>query len=551
MIHLIKTLSLRCRQSVACLFLCVALAGCSPATAEQQETGVSRAVLTVPATFADHSVSAKGIVKCILESCRSSAPDGFGERMKQAGGEWRLFSTSVAAHLVLLLPQTASESESLLGGLLDAISAGLRNQPLAVSTHPSLQELLPASAIGSFTENESKSSLWIDGPLSGAFTRLESRLPTASSRAVATSTPPSNFIHFPTGAPAIARILTWKPSTPDAHFSARYIGESFLQLPNFPPGSIVFDIWNLPDRTILALIASAPIHELELRERIIDSFLMERFDSGVADPRWSSFASAALELLNLDRRDLAKSALIAAQTKRNAWNPGVKPGIGFVNPQHSRVITIFPHEEWNRFIFEPGSNLNIIAASTNCASEQRNGMIDAALLIKPVQTTRDGVISSLRRLIEEDDIPSMQLVENTPDGILLSWSMAFSELTPTLTTVRSRLAPFFKPGSAASIEVPGTVTLAVIGTIPPYRLLSRIHEALPFIPRTGNPAQRLSLDVLKKLLRTDTSNRQELSGRWKICAASQNSLARFLARLAASGIELQSLKEVDALLGRP
>ncbi|HNW34075.1 MAG TPA: hypothetical protein PKM25_04030 [Candidatus Ozemobacteraceae bacterium] len=518
--------------------------------AESQEPEISRAILTIPARFIQNAVSTKSVAKCVLESCRSSAPGSFGMLMKLAGGEWRLFATPTAVHLVMLLPQTASESESLLGGLCDAIAAGLRNQPPNPAA-PSLQELLLASAIGRYAESESKTSLWLDGPLSGALTRLEPRLPSVHFGNATASAPALNFIHFPNGAPAVARILTWEPSTPDAHFSARYIGESFLQLPNFPQGSIAFDIWDLPTRTILALVASAPIHELELRERIIDSFITERSDSGVADPRWSSFASAALQLLNLDRRDLAKSALMAAQATRNNWSPIETTEIGFVKPKTSHTMTILPREEWNRFIFEPGSNLNIAAASISDAPGSKSSMLDAALLIKPSQTARASIISPLRRLIEEDDIPSMQLVENTPDGILISWSMPFSELTPTLTIVRSRLAPFFRVASDHSSEPPGTMALAVIGTIPPYRLLSRIHEALPFIPENDSPAQRLSLETLKRILQADTSGLQELRGKWKICAASQNSLARFLARLAASGFELQSLKEVDTLLNLP
>jgi len=486
----------------------------------------------------------------LLGVCKTGGASSFAEQMRMAGGEWRLIETPTAAHLVMLLPQAAPEAETLLGSLFDQITAGLR-QPLAPPAQPQLNELLLAIAIGEYHDNEAKASLWLDGPLAEAQFRLESRLSTILPGDASPLAPPQNFLRYSGTSAAVARVLTWEPSTPDAHFTARHIGESFIALPNFPQGTTAFDVWDLPTRTILVLVASAAIHEIDQRERIIDAFLRDRTSPRANDPRWTGFASASVELLSFDRRDLAKSALIAAQAKRNAWNLPERPTIRFVPPTGSRLILIFPDETLNHFMIERMTRPEIVISSISSATVGNREFIDAALLIKAPLASMPEQLSSLNKLLEDDNIPSLQLIEQTGSETLIAWSMPFSEMSSTLTSIRSNLTSFFQPeypSASDSYFASMTMHLSLVGSYPPYRLLNRVHEAWPIAAATEPAPLSLTPESLKLLLKAKTSEISQLRGRWKLCTASQSGLARFLAKLGGAGISIRNLHDVEKLL---
>lgn len=540
------------RQARALLLMCLAFVSCTFVSAATPDK-VSRAVLIVPTRTVAGTASPKNISKLLLSVCRAGGATSFSEQMRIAGGEWRLIETPTAAHLVMLLPQPVTEAELLLGTLLDQITEVLK-RPLQPTASPQLQELLLATAIGDYRDTEAKSSLWLDGPLSDAQTRLESRLSTIMPGDSSTLTPLQDFIRYAGASSAIARVLTWEPSTPDAHFSARYLGESFVSLSNFPQGSTAFDVWDLPNRTILVLVASAPIQEIDQRERVIDTFIKDRCSPRKADPRWTGFASASIELLSFDRRDLAKSALIAAQAKRNSWNLPDRPTVSFIPPTSSRLIMILPDERWNQFMIAGSISPEVVVATINSTSAGNREFVDAALLIKSSLASMPELRLSVNKLLADDNIPSLQLIEQTPTETLIAWSMPFSELSSSLTTVRSDLSAFFQPeytGLSEDGPASASMHLALVGTVPPYRLLNRVHEAWPIAQATESRKIPLASDNLKKLLKAKSPDIQELRGRWKLCTASQSGLARFLAKLTGSGISIRNLRDVEKLLELP
>ncbi|HQG26926.1 MAG TPA: hypothetical protein PLY73_00090 [Candidatus Ozemobacteraceae bacterium] len=528
----------------------ILLFACSSAASALIPEAISRAVVSVPTRTVNGVASPRNISQLLLGVCKAGGTSSFAEQMRMAGGEWRLIETPTAAHLVMLLPQAAQEAEALLGSLFDQITAGLR-QPLTPPAHPQLNELLLATAIGEYHDNEAKASLWIDGPLAEAQFRLESRLSTILPGDASPLAPPRDFLRYSGASAAVARVLTWEPSTPDAHFTARYIGESFVALPNFPQGTTAFDVWDLPTRTVLVLVASAAIHEIDQRERIIDSFLRDRTSPRANDPRWTGFASASVELISFDRRDLAKSALIAAQAKRNAWNLPERPTIRFVPPTSSRLILIFPDETLNQFMIERTTRPEIVIANITGTAVENREFVDAALLIKAQLASMPEQLSSLNKLLEDDSIPSLQLIEQTGSETLIAWSMPFSEMSSTLTAIRSDLSACFQPeypGASDSSSASMTIHLAVVGAYPPYRLLNRVHEAWPIVEATESASLPLTPESLKQLVKAKSSDVNQLRGRWKLCTASQSGLARFLAKLGGAGISIRNLSEVEKLL---
>lgn len=523
---------------------------CVSATSALPSEAINRAVLSLPIRTVAGVASPRNISKLLLGVCKSGGASSFAEQMRIAGGEWRLIETPTAAHLVMLLPQAAPEAEALLGSLFDQITAGLR-LPLTPPAQPQLNELLLAAAIGEYHDNEAKASLWIDGPLAEAQFRLESRLSTVLPGDASPLAPPQDFLRYSGASAAVARVLTWEPSTPDAHFTARHIGESFIALPNFPQGTTAFDVWDLPTRTILVLVASAAIHEIDQRERIIDSFLRDRTSPRSNDPRWTGFASASMELLSFDRRDLAKSALIAAQAKRNTWNLPEHPAIRFVPPTGSRLILILPDETLNQFMIERTTRPEIVISSISGATVGNREFVDAALLIKAPLASMPEQLSSLNKLFEDDNIPSLQLIEQTGSETLIAWSMPFSEMSSTLTAIRSNLTAFFQPeypNASDSYFASMSMHLSLVGAYPPYRLLNRVHEAWPIVAATEPASLPLTPESLKQLLKAKSSEISQLRGRWKLCIASQSGLARFLAKLGGAGISIRNLRDVENIL---
>jgi len=206
---------------------------CGSAASALTPEAISRAVLIVPTRTVDGVASPRNISKLLLGVCKAGGADSFAERMRMAGGEWRLIETPTAAHLVMLLPQTSPEAELLLGNLFDQITAGLR-QPLTPPSQPQLNELLLATAIGEYHDNEAKATLWIDGPLAEAQFRLESRLSTILPGDASPLAPPQDFLRYSGASAAVARVLTWEPSTPDAHFTARLSANRSSPCPTFP-----------------------------------------------------------------------------------------------------------------------------------------------------------------------------------------------------------------------------------------------------------------------------------------------------------------------------
>ncbi len=526
------------------------LFACGSAVSALTPEAINRAVLIVPTRTINGVASPRNISNLLLGVCKAGGAGSFAEQMRISGGEWRLIETPTAAHLVMLLPQAAPEAEMLLGNLFDQITAGLR-QPPTPPAQPQLNELLLATAIGEYHDNEAKASLWIDGPLAEAQFRLESRLSTIMPGDASPLAPPRDFLLYSGTSAAVARVLTWEPSTPDAHFTARHIGESFVALPNFPQGSTAFDVWDLPTRTILVLVASAAIHEIDQRERIIDVFLRDRTSPRANDPRWTGFASASVELLSFDRRDLAKSALIAAQAKRNAWNLPERPAVRFAPPTASRLILIFPDETLNQFMIERTTRPEIVISSITGTTVGNREFVDAALLIKAPLASMPEQLSSLNKLLEDDNIPSLQLIEQTGSETLIAWSMPFSEMSSTLTSIRSDLSACFQPeypGASDTLFASMTMHLAVVGAYPPYRLLNRVHEAWPIVAATEPERLPLTSESLRQLLKAKSSEASQLRGRWKLCTASQSGLARFLAKLGGAGISIRNLHDVEQLL---
>lgn len=528
----------------------ILLFACGSIVSALTPEAINRAVLTVPTRTIDGVASPRSISKLLIGVCKAGGASSFAEQLRTAGGEWRLIETPTAAHLVMLLPQPAPEAEMLLGSLLDQVTSGLR-QPLALSGQPHLNELLLATAIGEYHDNEAKASLWIDGPLSEAQFRLESRLSTILPGDASPLAPRQDFIRYSGASAAVARILTWEPSTPDAHFTARHIGESFIALPNFPQGTTAFDVWDLPTRTILILVASAAVHDIDQRERIIDSFLRDRSSPRTNDPRWTGFASASVELLSFDRRDLAKSALISAQAKRNSWNLPERPAISFVPPTSSRLILVFPDETLNHFMIDRTTRPEIVIANISSATVGNRDFIDAALLIKAPLASMPEQMMSLTKLLEDDSIPSLQLIEQTGSETLIAWSMPFSEMSSALTAIRSDLSAFFQPGYSGASDTSFasmSMHLALVGSFPPYRLLNRVHEAWPIAAATEPASLPLTAESLKQLLKAKSSDSSQLRGRWRLCTASQSGLARFLAKLDGAGISIRNLQDVEKLL---
>lgn len=509
---------------------------------------ISRAVVTVPAVLADGAASTRNIARRLLALCKTP-PTSFDERLGAAGGAWRLLETPVAAHLVMLLPQAASEAETLLGELVSAISTD-PSQPPPGSEAVTLQERLFAAAIGQYRETESTPSLWIDGPLATAQARLGAFFTmTASGTPAPKPVSENGVLVHSRGSPAVARLLTWEPSSPSAHFTARHLGEAFTNLPNLPQGATAFDLWDLPTRTFLVLLASGSLDELERREQIIDSFIRDKCASSSVDPRWVSFASASLELVALDRRDLAKSALLSAVASRNHWN--IQPPVRLSNlrPTSVRTLTVLPDASWAALFQEQGPSLRLMTATIPSGTGSAN-IVDAVLLIRPVPAQAAATAEAVRRLLDEDGIPSAQKLAESPTEMQISMSFPLTEFAGALTTIRSRLPAFFQntPTNPA-----GTLTLAVVGNgIPPYRIIGRVHEAWPMDAQPLQPArQPLTQERVKTLLDVPTAGIQELRGRWTLCAASQNTLAAFLARLADADVSLRSLDEIDRLLAQP
>jgi len=258
-----------------------------------------------------------------------------------------------------------------------------------------------------------------------------------------------------------------------------------------------------------------------------------------------------VELLSFDRRDLAKSALIAAQARRNGWNLPERPAIRFVPPTSSRLILIFPDETLNQFMIERTTRPEIVIANIGSATVGNREFVDAALLIKAPLASMPEQLSSLNKLLEDDNIPSLQLIEQTGSETLIAWSMPFSEMTSTLTAIRSDLSACFQPeypDASDSFFASMTMHLAVVGAYPPYRLLNRVHEAWPIAAATEPTSLPLTSESLKHLLKAKSSEISQLRGRWKLCTASQSGLARFLAKLAGAGISIRNLREVEKLL---
>ncbi|HEY9071150.1 MAG TPA: hypothetical protein VIV61_12910 [Candidatus Ozemobacteraceae bacterium] len=515
--------------------------------AAPEPAAISRVVVTVPAVLADDGASTRGITRQLLDLCKA-APGTLEDRLRSAGGEWRLLETPVAAHLVMLFPQAASEAESLLTGLAAAIQANLRRPPTGPD-RVTLQERLLGAAIETYRGPEAQPSLWIDGPLASSQDRIEALFVPTASGETPTPAPNGDMLVHPGSLPAVARLLIWEPSTPSAHFTARYLGEAFSNLPNLPQGGTAFDLWDLPTRTFLVLLASAPLHELEHRERIIDSFIRDKCASSTHDPRWISFASASLELIALDRRDLAKSALISALATRNRWNIAPPVTLKNLRPTSIRSFTILPDASWANLFQEQGPTLRLIAATIPASSGSTN-IVDAVLLIRPLPSHAQATIDTIHRLLDEDVIPSAQLLADSPTELQLSMSLPLAELTTALTTIRSRLSAYFQSSPA---NPAGTATLAVVGNgIPPYRIVGRVHEAWPMGEQPAQQtSQQLTAELVKALLSAPTAGNQELRGRWTLCAASQNTLAAFLARLAAADVTIRSLNEIDRLLIQP
>nr|MBP7634484.1 hypothetical protein [Candidatus Ozemobacteraceae bacterium] len=171
------------------------LFACNAAALALTPEAISRAVLIVPTRTLNGVASPRNITNLLLGVCKTGGASSFAEQMRMAGGEWRLIETPTAAHLVMLLPQAAPEAETLLGSLFDQITAGLR-QPLAPPAQPQLNELLLATAIGEYHDNEAKASLWLDGPLAEAQFRLESRLSTILPGDASPLAPPQNFLRY-------------------------------------------------------------------------------------------------------------------------------------------------------------------------------------------------------------------------------------------------------------------------------------------------------------------------------------------------------------------
>ncbi len=339
----------------------------------------------------------------------------------------------------------------------------------------------------------------------------------------------------PVSKPILAKLICWDRLTPESFISASLIKNKFIA-ENFNNSNFCIELINSGKGLLLVVYCEVDTNEniynkyLTMNKKIDSSF------SNIGSKEWNAWSSKLFEVLKNDNRNLNKKAMFESWIKH--WSgigfENISSNIKFINPSIRKDIEIFSSLKEHTFALSANSFPGIYANHDETVTDGANIAVCIKGHSKILESIEDHITSTL-----QINVPITIDMKNS-ECIIFSFYCPEKKIPSYLSRIKASISDhLYSKFSVFDLKKSIKIGIAGLSSIPAYRLNGLLTLGWP--TKTARYEASLAKDTdLYKLVKSNSSNDNNLKLRWNNVISSPQDKANILSILACDNLMIDS-----------
>ncbi len=508
-----------------------------PSFADPASKNINKIVFTMEAPVVNGSNHIRAFFDNLLQGFNENGQKtSLAKEIEASGSSWRIISNSSNIQVAMILATETEKAKKLCLKAAKIIKAA-QVIKTNTSTLPTIGEQLYAtSKIQSKESNQTKFSLYIEGPLENFKSEIEIPQATQTSKIINEQNIESiSNVQKALGKnSALAKLMSWDDISPSSFISAKFAGERFIQSFANTRG-VKFEIWFHGAKTFLALIIEGSENQIiGLNQR------MESFSQNITGDNeknaWKAFLAGATNLFTEDSRDLHKSiltkALLAHFEAKNKIEDGEE---NFIPPTKSQSFYFVGADQVPDFSFS--ANEALCFATYQTAAE--SNITDISVAISADSKTLEA-IKSLARNVGQFEFP-LTISAAGSETVLIQCHSENSHLIKLLSALNAKFQPILS-AAAKSLKknsMMPKVAIAAVSDQPALLVRGKLQHGWP---QQSQPIELTipSQESIFEILDIKNLSPEGMQSKYNLLISTPKGKAALLAQLGLNGFKIQS-----------